>query len=48
MIRQPIPTTLFVGGTKCNTVPVIAGFYAAIGSRGVKVVGVPLLGGKKS
>ena len=26
----------------------IAVFYAAIGSRGVKVVGVPLLGGKKN
>ena len=26
----------------------IAGFYAAIGSGGVKVVGVPLLGGKEN
>ena len=26
----------------------IAVFYAVIGSRGVKVVGVPLLGGKKN
>ena len=31
MIRRTIPTTLFVGGTKCNTVPGLSGNFVRLG-----------------